>query len=131
MTLTLRGLQPVGFVLGLCVRDCLAWPVPDGPGGGTLWLHAADTGTGHSVAAVGSAPGRSPSVLQSGPRRLWDEVETAWRWRDGQGRPTVQDFCLTATITSTGETAAVAQQAWYRDRKHPLAMRTTTAMRDI
>ncbi|WP_406300417.1 hypothetical protein [Embleya sp. NBC_00888] len=102
--------------------DCLAQPVPDDHGGGTLWLHAADTGSGHSVAAVGFAVVHTPSVLQSGPRRLWDEVEMAWRWWDGQGRPTVHDFGLTATITATGDRTAVGHQAWYRDRDHPLAL---------
>ncbi|OPC76433.1 hypothetical protein B4N89_47375 [Embleya scabrispora] len=113
--------DPVGFVLGLCVRDCLAQPVPDGHGGGTLWLYAADTGLGHSTAAAGFAPGCTPHVLQSGPRRLWDEVEAAWCWWDGQGRPTVHDFGLTAGVDTTGGAATVEQQAWYRDRNHPLA----------
>ncbi|MFE3205747.1 hypothetical protein [Embleya sp. NPDC059237] len=113
--------DPVGFVLGLRVPDCLAQPVPDGHGGGTLWLHAADTGHGHSTAAAGFAPGHTPNVLQSGPRRLWDEVEAAWHWWDGQGRPTGHEFGLTATITTTGETSAVEQLAWYRGRIHPLA----------
>lgn len=65
-----------------------------------------------------------PRILQSGPRRLWDEVEAAWLWWDGQGRPTVHDFGLTATITTTDDrtvdTAVVEQLAWYRDRNHPL-----------
>ncbi|MFE5325346.1 hypothetical protein ACFRCG_02825 [Embleya sp. NPDC056575] len=50
---------------------------------------------------------------RSGPRRLWDEVETAWRWWDGRQRSTVHDFGLTATIA---DTAAVEQLVWYRDR---------------
>ncbi|GCE00718.1 hypothetical protein EHYA_08444 [Embleya hyalina] len=90
--------------------DCLAQPVPDDRGGGSLWLYTADTGHGHSVAA---AAGYTPNTLQSEPRRLWDEVETAWRWWDGQQRPTVPDFGLTATIA---DTAAVGQVVWCRDR---------------
>ncbi|WP_439678147.1 methyltransferase domain-containing protein [Embleya sp. MST-111070] len=113
--------DPVGFVLGLHVPDCLAQPVPDGHAGGTLWLHGSDTGSGHSVAAIGFAAGYTPRVLQSGPRRLWDEVEAAWRWWVGQGRPTVHDFGLTATITPAADTSTVEQLAWYRDRNHPLA----------
>ncbi|MGW1996430.1 methyltransferase domain-containing protein [Embleya sp. NPDC001921] len=117
--------DPVGFVLGLHVPHCLAQPVPNGHDGGTLWLHAADTGHGHSTAAAGFALGHTPHVLQSGPRHLWDEVQAAWCWWDGQGRPTVHDFGLTATITKaadrTVDTAVVEQLAWYRDRNHPLA----------
>jgi len=110
--------EPVGFVLGLCVPGCLAQPVPDGRGGGTLWLYGVDTGDGHSVAAAAFADGHTPHVAQDGPRRLWDEVERAWRWWDGQGRPTVHDFGLTADVGFVG--AGAEQVAWYRDRDHPL-----------
>ena len=113
--------EPVGFVLGLCVPDCLAQPVPDGRGGGTLWLYGADTGDGRSVAAAAFADGHTPHVAQRGPRRLWDEVERAWRWWDGQGRPTIHDFGLTVTVAPVGDDAE--QVAWYRDRDHPLSPR--------
>ncbi|WP_240926561.1 hypothetical protein [Streptomyces sp. JB150] len=34
-------------------------------------------------------------VYQSGPRKLWDEVETAYRWWQEQGRPGFERFGLT------------------------------------
>ncbi|GCD99162.1 hypothetical protein [Embleya hyalina] len=106
--------------LGLHVPDCLAQRVPDGHGSGTLWLHAPETGPGHSIAAAGFAPGHTPNILRNGPRGLWEEVEAAWRWWDGQGRPTVHDFGLAATVTTTADAAVVEQLAWYRARDHPL-----------
>jgi hypothetical protein len=40
-------------------------------------------------------------VYQSGARRLWDEVEAAWRWWDGAGRPGVDRFGLTVRVEGT------------------------------
>ncbi|MEU4210235.1 methyltransferase domain-containing protein [Streptomyces sp. NPDC026206] len=42
-------------------------------------------------------------VYQSGPRRLWDEAESAYRWWAGNGRPGVERFGL--TVTTDGHTA--------------------------
>ncbi|MFF2143037.1 methyltransferase domain-containing protein [Kitasatospora sp. NPDC058190] len=59
----------------------------------TLWLH--DTAV-TSWATVDWEPDRTDyEVVQSGPRSLWDEVETAWRWWDDQGRPGFDRFGLT------------------------------------
>lgn len=43
-------------------------------------------------------------IYQSGPRRLWDEVEAAYRWWDGHDRPGFERFGLTVT--------AEGQRAW-------------------
>lgn len=46
-----------------------------------------------SWAAVDLEPGPDGyRVRQGGPRRLWDEVEAAWRWWDGAGRPGYEEF---------------------------------------
>jgi protein-L-isoaspartate O-methyltransferase len=59
----------------------------------TLWLH--DTAV-TSWATADWEPGRSRyQVVQSGPRRLWDEVEAAWGWWDLHGRPGFDRFGLT------------------------------------
>ncbi|MFE2346373.1 DUF6879 family protein [Kitasatospora cineracea] len=59
----------------------------------TLWLH--DTAV-TSWATADREPGRTEfAVVQSGPRRLWDEAERAWRWWDANGRPGVERFGLT------------------------------------
>ncbi|MFD7450082.1 hypothetical protein [Kitasatospora sp. NPDC059827] len=51
-----------------------------------------------SWATVDREPGRTAyEVVQSGPRRLWDEVEAAWgRW-DAHGRPGFERFGLTVS----------------------------------
>jgi hypothetical protein len=51
-------------------------------------------------------------VYQSGRRRLWDEVETAFRWWQDQGRPGFQRFGLTVT--------ADGQVAWLDEPSHVL-----------
>ncbi|MFI1520977.1 DUF6879 family protein [Kitasatospora cineracea] len=59
----------------------------------TLWLH--DTAV-TLWATADREPGRTEcAVVQSGPRRLWDEAERAWRWWDANGRPGVERFGLT------------------------------------
>ncbi|MFI1652657.1 hypothetical protein ACH4XT_37795 [Streptomyces avidinii] len=37
----------------------------------------------------------STPVVQSGPRKLWDETEAAYRWWEEQGRPDFTRFGLT------------------------------------
>ncbi|GGQ51012.1 protein-L-isoaspartate O-methyltransferase [Kitasatospora griseola] len=65
----------------------------------TLWLH--DTAV-TSWATADREPGRAEfEVVQSGPRRLWDEVEAAWRWWDARGRPGFEQFELTVTPDGT------------------------------
>ncbi|MGC0416449.1 methyltransferase domain-containing protein [Embleya sp. AB8] len=107
----------VGFVLGLCVPDCVARPVLHGAHGGTLWLYGADTGRGRSIAAAEFRAWAPPAVRQSGPRRLWDEVEAAWRWWDDRGRPTIHDFGLTVSL---GDDGTVRQQPWHLCAERPL-----------
>ncbi|MGW5402377.1 methyltransferase domain-containing protein [Streptomyces sp. NPDC003952] len=58
-----------------------------------VWYYSDDT---KSWASIDHAPGASEYlVVQSGPRRLWDEVEAAYRWWEGQGRPDFNRFGLT------------------------------------
>ncbi|MEV7024310.1 methyltransferase domain-containing protein [Kitasatospora sp. NPDC093558] len=67
----------------------------------TLWLYSRDR---QSLASADYERDRTEyEVYQSGPRRLWDEVEAAYRWWAGQGRPGNERFGL--TITPQGQTA--------------------------
>ncbi len=45
-------------------------------------------------------------VLQFGPRRLWDEVQAAYRWWEDAGRPRAGQWCF--TITPDGQHAELA-----------------------
>ncbi|MFJ4674871.1 methyltransferase domain-containing protein [Kitasatospora sp. NPDC088783] len=61
----------------------------------TLWIYSRDK---QSWASVDHERDRTEyEVYQSGPRRLWDEVEAAYRWWDDQGRPEHNRFGLTVT----------------------------------
>lgn len=67
----------------------------------TLWIYSRDK---QSWASADYERDRVEfEVYQSGPRKLWDEVEAAYRWWDGQGRPGYARFGL--TVTSEGRTA--------------------------
>ncbi|MFJ5119991.1 MULTISPECIES: hypothetical protein [unclassified Kitasatospora] len=51
-------------------------------------------------------------VVQSGPRRLWDEVAAAYRWWADQDGPGHERFGL--TVTPEGQTA------WLDSPDHPV-----------
>lgn len=83
------------FAIGVQVAE--AFPLveryPDGSY--TLWLH--DTAV-TSWATADWEPDRIEyEIVQSGPRRLWDEVSAAWRWWAGRGRPGFDRFGLTVS----------------------------------
>ncbi|MFD7014049.1 methyltransferase domain-containing protein [Streptomyces sp. NPDC059928] len=67
----------------------------------TLCTYSTDT---LSWASADFEPGAdSFEVVQSGPRRLWDETEAAYRWWEVRGRPGFDRFGL--TMGSDGERA--------------------------
>ncbi|MFD7164150.1 methyltransferase domain-containing protein [Streptomyces violascens] len=81
------------FAIGAQVPGVFCRPECYQDGTYTLWLH--DTAV-TSWATADYEPARTEyEVVQSGPRSLWDEVETAWRWWDTQGRPGFDRFGLT------------------------------------
>ncbi|MFD7285693.1 methyltransferase domain-containing protein [Streptomyces sp. NPDC059863] len=87
------GDWPVMFAIGARVPGAYPWMEPYGDGSYTLWLR--DT-AGTSWATADYEKGREEyEVYQSGPRQLWDEVETAFRWWEGRGRPGFDRFGLT------------------------------------
>ncbi|MEF2527426.1 MULTISPECIES: methyltransferase domain-containing protein [Streptomyces] len=76
----------------------------------TLWTYSTDT---LSWASADYVPGAdSFEVVQSGPRRLWDETEAAHLWWEGQGRPGFDRFGL--TVDGDG------QRAWLDSPDHPV-----------
>ncbi len=65
----------------------------------TLWIYSRDT---LSWATADYLPDRTEyEVYQSGPRKLWSEVEAAYRWWADQDRPSHERFGL--TVTPTGQ----------------------------
>ncbi|MEV6684894.1 methyltransferase domain-containing protein [Streptomyces sp. NPDC051130] len=76
----------------------------------TLWTYSTDT---LSWASADYEPGAdSFDVVQSGPRRLWDETEAAYLWWEGQGRPGFDRFGL--TVDGDGE------RPWLDSPDHPV-----------
>ncbi|WP_405016592.1 protein-L-isoaspartate(D-aspartate) O-methyltransferase [Kitasatospora sp. NBC_00070] len=67
----------------------------------TLWVH--DTAV-TSWATVDWEPDQEDyEVVQSGPRRLWDQLSTAYEWWMGSRRPGFERFGL--TVTADGQSA--------------------------
>ncbi|WP_405582791.1 methyltransferase domain-containing protein [Streptomyces sp. NBC_01190] len=86
---------PDPFVLGLLVRDCVQAVAEKRGRTRPIWFYSR---TDRSWAVIVFRDGHRESVVhQSGPRRLWDEVESAVRWWESHGRPTPTRFGLTVT----------------------------------
>jgi hypothetical protein len=83
----------VPFMLGLRVKNCVQAVAPKRKDSRPVWFYGiGDT----SWAVVVFRDGREQArVWQEGPRRLWDEVEAAFRWWEEQGRPEAERFGLT------------------------------------
>ncbi|MFI1797900.1 protein-L-isoaspartate O-methyltransferase [Streptomyces sp. NPDC020379] len=82
------------FTLGLRVRDCVQAVADKRDGTRPVWFY----GLGDSSWACALfRDGERTRVWQSGPRRLWDEVEAAYRWWEDQDRPGHARFGLTVT----------------------------------
>ncbi|NEA54379.1 methyltransferase domain-containing protein [Streptomyces sp. SID13666] len=98
------AVQVSGLWSMLCAAD-------DGSDESTLWLLADDR---RSWASIEYVPGETSfEVDQYGPRRLWDEVGTAYSWWLENGRPERDAFGL--TVTETG-----GQQVWLRTPGTPV-----------
>jgi protein-L-isoaspartate O-methyltransferase len=76
---------------------------------GTVWLLAED--------AWASLHKSTTTVRQLGRRRLWDEVEAAYRWWDDAGRPAYPRFGVTITPDR--------QWVWLDNPSHPLPRAAT------
>ncbi|MFD4771696.1 hypothetical protein [Streptomyces niveus] len=84
--------ESVRFLRGLRVPDCAHVVNRTGEAAGKAWFFDL---RGRSWAVADFREGEAGArVHQSGPRRLWDEVEAAVTWWVGQGRPGVERFGL-------------------------------------
>ncbi|QLE74657.1 protein-L-isoaspartate(D-aspartate) O-methyltransferase [Streptomyces rectiverticillatus] len=98
------------FAIGLQMSGAF-WSVERYDDGSyTLWTYSTDT---LSWASADYEPGAdSFEVVQSGPRRLWDETEAAYCWWEAQGRPGFDRFGLTV--------AEGAERPWLDSPDHPV-----------
>lgn len=85
--------EPARFVAGLCVPDCAHVVNETGEGAAKAWFF--DLRSRSWAAVEFSADEPDATVYQSGPRRLWDEVERALTWWAEKGRPDLARFGLT------------------------------------
>ncbi|MGK5546007.1 methyltransferase domain-containing protein [Streptomyces sp. URMC 127] len=83
-----------GFVTGLLVRDVTHVADREREDGRrAVWLYGlSDTSW---AAAVFHNGRKQAKVYQSGPRRLWDELEAAHQWWESRGNPGYDRFGLT------------------------------------
>lgn len=76
----------------LLVRDCAY--LGDRRGGSrSVWLYGLTDRSWAAAVLHDHTP--TSTVYQSGPRRLWDELEAAYHWWTGAGEPTPGRFGLT------------------------------------
>ncbi|MBD0746382.1 protein-L-isoaspartate(D-aspartate) O-methyltransferase [Streptomyces sp. CBMA152] len=81
------------FVIGLRMPGAFWRAERYDDGSYTLWTYSTDT---LSWASADYEPGATEyAVVQSGPRKLWDETEAAYRWWAEQGHPGFERFGLT------------------------------------
>lgn len=85
--------ESVRFVTGLRVPDCAHVVNRTGESAGKAWFFDLSGGRSWAVAEFREREAHA-TVHQSGPRRLWDEVEAAVTWWVGSGGPGVERFGL-------------------------------------
>ncbi|KOG46199.1 methyltransferase domain-containing protein [Streptomyces varsoviensis] len=86
------------FAVGLRVPDIVRRAGEKRNGGLPVWFYSLSD---RSVACAMFRGGQETKVWQAGPRRLWDEVEAAYRWWGGRGEPDHTRFGLTVTADAT------------------------------
>ncbi|SFO86014.1 protein-L-isoaspartate(D-aspartate) O-methyltransferase [Amycolatopsis arida] len=109
-TTTVRPLEVAtghaAFAIGVAIEGVQSGVFPDAePGHVEVLLYdvRSESGAAARITPTADAAGRWP-VRQHGPRRLWDEVETAYTWWALLGRPERTRYGVTVTPTR--------QQVW-------------------
>ncbi|WP_327228717.1 protein-L-isoaspartate(D-aspartate) O-methyltransferase [Streptomyces platensis] len=102
---------PERFAMGLRVPQCSYVVAAKSDGARPVWFYSLSD---NSWACVQFRDGKTARVWQQGPRRLWDEVEAAFRWWVDSGRPDHTRFGL--TVTAEGE------RVWLDDPAHSWAL---------
>jgi protein-L-isoaspartate(D-aspartate) O-methyltransferase len=97
---SVAGDQAARFAIGQRVHRCQwrYWPFDERTGVGVLWLlDFASRSWAKLTHGTPDASDEEFPVHQHGPRRLWDEVETAHTWWAANGRPDVHHWQFTVT----------------------------------
>ncbi|MFF5306086.1 hypothetical protein ACFY5F_42680 [Streptomyces sp. NPDC013161] len=89
------------FAIGLRVPRCTLSVAPKREGARPVWFYGLDDMSWACAFFREDRP--ETTVYQSGPRRLWDEVESAYAWWEGVGRPGHERFGL--IVDAEGQTA--------------------------
>ncbi|MGH3314179.1 MAG: methyltransferase domain-containing protein, partial [Streptomyces sp.] len=101
------------FTLGVQVPDLFCRPVWGKDGTYRLWLFDM---AASSWATADFEKGRTEyGIVQSGPRRLWDEAETVIRWWRAEGEPRFDRYGL--TVSPHG------QRVWLDNPDNPVPVR--------
>lgn len=88
--------DPRTFAIGLRVADCYQVAAAKRAGDRPVWLYGLKD---RSWACVMFHQDGETDVWQSGPRRLWDEVEGALRWWQEAGEPGYERLGLSVILT--------------------------------
>ncbi|MFG3021357.1 methyltransferase domain-containing protein [Streptomyces sp. NPDC048254] len=86
--------DPRTFAIGLHVNSCYQVTAARRGGDRPVWFYGLDD---RSWACVMFRESGATDVWQSGPRRLWDEVESALSWWQDLGEPDYDRLGLTVT----------------------------------
>lgn len=92
------GIPGAALAISQRVRDCALIHRPVRRGSGVVWF--VDPGS-ESWATLSYSGAHTSDVRQAGPRRLWDEIETAYQWWCDVDRPGLDAWRF--TVTPTGQ----------------------------
>ncbi|MGW6455297.1 methyltransferase domain-containing protein [Streptomyces sp. NPDC055078] len=97
--------SPQRFAIGLRVRDCVHVVADKRDGTRPVWFYGL---TDRSWACVAFRDDSgTASVWQSGSRRLWEEIESAYAWWEHNRKPGLERFGLRVSVDG--------QRAWLDD----------------
>ncbi len=93
------GHYDVCIAIGMRVPRCkrLYWPADDGSDEAILWFLDPWSRSWASLHHLPDVASDAYKVRQLGPRRLWDEVEAAYRWWCDAGSPSADAWRFTVT----------------------------------
>jgi hypothetical protein len=86
-----------GFAMGLLCPGVMAGPSTD-PDSGIVFLRLSHAESGSWASFADDPEDEGYEVLQCGPRRLWEELESAYLWWVDTGRPEFTRFGITVKV---------------------------------